>query len=63
MATYQRLTLARRYLIQTLHQQKHTQLYIAQQVGVSQSTISRELAKDRQQHAGQIYQAQPAHQG
>lgn len=60
MATYQRLTLAQRYLIQTLDQQKQTQHYIAQQVGVSQSTISRERAKNHQQHPGQPYQAQPA---
>lgn len=60
MATYQRLTLAQRYLIQTLNQQKQTQQFIAQQVGVSQPTISRELAKNRQQHPGQSYQAQSA---
>ncbi len=60
MATYQRLTLAQRYLIQTLYQQKQTQQSIAQQAGVSQPTISRELAKNRQHHPGQLYQAQPA---
>jgi len=60
MATYQRLTIAQRYLIQTLHEQKHTQQLIAQQLGVSQPTISRELAKNRPQHPGQPYQAQPA---
>ena len=45
MATYKRLTLAQRYLIESLHQQRKTQQCMAQQVGVSQATISRELAK------------------
>jgi IS30 family transposase len=62
MANYQRLTLAQRYLIQTLYQQKQTQQSIAQQVGVSQPTISRELAKNRRHQPGQPYQAQPAQQ-
>lgn len=62
MANYKRLTLAQRYLIQTLYHQHKTQIDIAQQVGVSQSTISRELAKHRQQHPRQSYDAQQAQQ-
>lgn len=62
MTNYKRLTLAQRYLIQTLHHQKKPQIYIAQQLGVSQSTISRELAKDRLQHPHQPYQAPKAQQ-
>jgi IS30 family transposase len=62
MATYKRLTLAQRYLIQTLDKQEQSQQLIAQQVGVSQSTISRELAKVRHQHPNQPYQAQHAQQ-
>ena len=56
------MTLAQRYLIQTLHQQQHGQEYIAQQVGVSQSTICRELANYKGQHPHQVYQAQAAQQ-
>ena len=62
MTTYKQLTLAQRYLIQTLDKQKQSQQFIAQQVGVSQSTICRELAKVRQQNPGQPYQAQQAQQ-
>jgi transposase, IS30 family len=62
MTTYKRLTLAQRYLIQTLHQQQHGQQYIAQQAGVSQSTICRELAKHQHQHPHQPYQVQQAQQ-
>ncbi|WP_461056176.1 helix-turn-helix domain-containing protein, partial [Spirosoma arcticum] len=36
MATYKRLTLAQRYLIESLHQQPKTQQCMAQQIGVSQ---------------------------
>jgi len=62
MANYKRLTLAQRYLIQTLHQQKCTQQYMAQQVGVSQATISRELAKHNRQYGQCRYDAQQAQQ-
>lgn len=60
MATYKRLTLAQRYLIQTLHHQEKNQQYIAQQVGASQATISRELAKYSGLHPKQGYDAQQA---
>lgn len=60
MTTYKRLTLAQRYLIQTLNQQKQTQHAIAQQVGASQSAISRELAKHSHQYPQQHYDAQQA---
>lgn len=60
MATYKRLTLAQRYLIQTLHQQAQTQNQIAQQVDVSQATISRELARNAPGNAQQPYQAEQA---
>jgi IS30 family transposase len=60
MTTYKRLTLAQRYQIQTLHHQQHGQEYIAQQVGVSQSTICRELANYKSQHPQPAYQAQAA---
>lgn len=56
------VTLEQRYLIQTLHQQHFGQQYIAQQVGVSQSTICRELAKHQHQYPQQDYQAQQAQQ-
>jgi transposase, IS30 family len=62
MANYKRLTLSQRYLIQTLHHQQHGQEYIANQVGVSQSTICRELAKYKGQHPHQLYQAPVAQQ-
>lgn len=62
MVHYKRLTLAQRYLIQTLHQQQHGQEYMAQQVGVSQSTICRELARHKRQHPQQVYQAPTAQQ-
>ena len=62
MTTYKRLTLAQRYLIQTLDKQKQSQQFIAQQVGVSQSTICRELAKVRLRNPGQPYQAEQAQQ-
>lgn len=58
MATYKRLTLAQRYLIQTLVHQHQTQKQIAQQVGVTQSTVSRELAKHGQHHPKRTYDAQ-----
>ncbi|RZK36395.1 MAG: IS30 family transposase [Hymenobacter sp.] len=61
MLTYQRLTLPQRYLIQTLHRHKKTQQFIAQQIGVSQSTVSRELATFKRQ-LPQSYDAQHAHQ-
>ena len=60
MATYKRLTLTQRYHIQTLHHQHQTQAHIAQQLGISQSTVSRELAKHRQFHPKQAYDAQQA---
>ena len=60
MATYKRLTLAQRYLIQTLHQQGQTQHQIAQQAGVNQATISRELARNAHRPAQQPYQAEQA---
>ena len=62
MATYKRLTLAQRYLIQSLHQQRKTQHCMAQQIGVSQATISRELAKHYRQQPNQPYDAQQAQQ-
>ena len=62
MATYKRLTLAQRYLIESLHQQRKTQQCMAQQVGVSQATISRELAKYQPQQPQQPYDAQQAQQ-
>ena len=62
MTTYKRLTLAQRYLIQTLHHQHKIQIDIAQQVGVSQSTICRELTKYSQQYPHQPYDAQQAQQ-
>ncbi|GAB3228122.1 IS30 family transposase [Spirosoma arcticum] len=62
MATYKRLTLQQRYLIETLYKQKKTQIDMAQQVGVSQSTVSRELANYRQQQPRQPYHAQQAQQ-
>lgn len=60
MATYQRLTLQQRYLIESLYQQKKTQQHIARQLGVSQSTISRELAGQTKHQPHQPYQAQQA---
>lgn len=62
MATYKRLTLAQRYLIQTLHQQGQTQQQIAQQTSVSQATISRELARNTRQQTPSPYQAEQAQQ-
>lgn len=62
MANYKRLTLTQRYHIQTLHHQHKTQDEIAQQIGISQSTVSRELAKYRQHHPKQEYDAQQAQQ-
>ena len=62
MVNYKRLTLAQRYLIQTLYHQQKTQIDIAQQVGVSQSTICRELAKNNQLQPRQLYDAQQAQQ-
>ncbi|QMW04904.1 helix-turn-helix domain-containing protein [Spirosoma foliorum] len=62
MVNYKRLTLQQRYLIQTLNHQHKNQQDIAQQVGVSQSTIWRELAKHNQQHSKQTYEAQQAQQ-
>jgi len=62
MVTYKRLTLQQRYLIQTLNHQSKTQIDIAQQVGVSQSTICREVAKHNQQRPCQPYDAQQAQQ-
>ena len=58
MATYKRLTLQQRYLIQTLHQQRHTQQFIAQQAHLSQATVSRELARNAPQQPYQAEQAQ-----
>lgn len=60
MATYKRLTLQQRYLIQTLYQQQKTQQAIAQQVGVNQSTISRELVRYKKQQPRQPYDAYQA---
>ncbi len=62
MADYKRLTLAQRYLIQTLHQQQHGQEYMAKQVGVSQSTICREIARNKGEGSQPAYQAQAAQQ-
>ena len=62
MATYKRLTLQQRYLIQTLYQQHKTQQATAQQVGVSQPTVSRELARYKKQHPRQPYDAHQAQQ-
>ena len=62
MANYRRLTLQQRYLIQTLNHQNKTQQDIAQQVGVSQSTVSRELASYEKQQPHQPYSAQRAQQ-
>lgn len=60
MATYQRLTLQQRYLIEILYQQNKTQQDIARQLGVSQSTVSRELAGRAEHQPRQPYQAQQA---
>jgi IS30 family transposase len=54
------MTLQQRYLIQTLYQQHKTQQDIAKQIGVSPSTVSRELAKHNQDHPQQVYDAQRA---
>lgn len=62
MATYKRLTLPQRYLIQTLHQQKQTQHQIAQQVGVNQATVNRELARNAPYQPHHPYQAEQAQQ-
>ena len=62
MADYNRLTLAQRYLIQTLHHQQYGQEYMAKQVGMSQSTICRELARHKREYPQQDYQAQAAQQ-
>ena len=62
MADYNRLTLAQRYLIQTLHHQQYGQEYMAKQVGVSQSTICRELVRHKREYPEQDYQAQAAQQ-
>ncbi len=62
MATYKRLTLQQRYLIETLYKQKKTQIHIAQQIGVSQSTVSRELASSPKQQPRQPYDAQQGQQ-
>lgn len=60
MATYKRLTLAQRYQIQTLYQQHQTQVQIAQQIGVSQSTVSRELSSQDACRPDQTYDPQQA---
>ena len=49
-----------RDLIQTLHQQNHTQQFIAQQAHTSQATVSRELARNVCQQPQQPYQAEAA---
>ncbi len=58
MAHYAQLTLAQRYQIQALTQQPLSQKQIAKEVGVDPSTISRELARNRQQQAYQAMAAQ-----
>ena len=62
MAHYAQLTLAQRYLIQSLTHQKHQQKDSAKQVGVHPSTISRELARYEQAYPHQPYQATKAQQ-
>ncbi len=67
MAHYPQLTapVARsdqRYLIQSLTHQKNQQKDTAKQVSVNPSTISRELARYRQQYPNQPYQAVTAQQ-
>jgi IS30 family transposase len=62
MATYKRLTLQGRYLIESLYQQNKTQLDIAQQIGVSQSTVCRGSTSFRKLQPRQFYDAQQAQQ-
>ena len=67
MAHYAQLTAPaarsdQRYLIQSLTHQKHQQKDTARQVGVNPSTISRELARYRQQYPNQPYRAATAQQ-
>ena len=62
MAHYVQLTLDQRYLIQSLTHQKNQQKDTAKQVSVNPSTISRELARYRQQYPNQLYQAATAQQ-
>ena len=47
MASYVQLTVAQRYLLQTLYQQKMAQKDIAQHLQVCPSTVSRELRRNR----------------
>lgn len=58
MPHYLQLTLAQRYQIQALSQRPIRQLDIAQQLGVSPATISRELARNRQKEPYQAIIAQ-----
>lgn len=61
MASYVQLTVAQRYLLQTLHQQKMAQKDIAQHLQVCPSTVSRELRRNRPS-LQQPYLATSAHQ-
>lgn len=58
MAKYKQLTLDQRYQIQCLVQQKFSQKQIANCIGVSPSTVSRELSRNRSGATG--YDAQSA---
>ena len=62
MAHYAQLTLDQRYLIQSLTHQKNRQKDTAKQVSVNPSTISRELARYRQEYPNQPYRAATAQQ-
>ena len=62
MAHYAQLTLDQRYLIQSLTHQNNQQKDTAKQAGVNPSTVSRELARYRQQYPNQPYQAAVAQQ-
>lgn len=59
MSQYKQLTLQQRYQLQALWQQNNSQKQIALHIGVSPSTVSRELSRNKSDTLG--YDAQSAH--
>lgn len=57
MAKFTQLTLPQRYQLQTMHQLKLKQKDIARQLGLSESTVSRELRRNAGNDASITYQA------
>lgn len=57
---YEQLTMAQRYTISALHKRKVSQKEIAKEIGKSQSTVSRELARNRTKSGS--YNPQLAHE-